>query len=179
MKARLIASLVVAMMLVAVVAVPAMAVSDTVPASVTVSEYISFTVTDYDSDTVGGPGGDGLTFGSLDPGTEDNPEGAQTLATPTAAVNVRVAAETNVDCNIEVKGTDFTGAGTIAINNAKWDLDSVVTGATAMSTMYANIMTSTAGVLEEEDVWHWLSIPSGQAAGSYSSTFTYQAIKTP
>ena len=166
MKARLIASLVITLMLVAVLAAPAMAVEQGVGASVTVNEYINFTVTDY--------GAAGLDFGSLNPGDTDEAEAAQD---GTGAVKLTVAAETNVDCDIEVKGTDFTySTYTIAINNAKWDTDSVVTGATAMSTAYVTITTSTAGALTEQDVWHWLSIPSGQAAGSYSSTFTYQAV---
>ena len=163
MKARLIAGLVVALMLVVTMAVPAMAVEVGTGATVTVNEYINFTVTDY--------GSAGLDFGSLNPGTTDNAEANA------PAVKLTVAAETNVDCDIEVKGTDFTySTYTIAINNAKWDTDSVVTGATAMSTAYVTITTSTAGALTEQDVWHWLSIPSGQAAGSYSSTFTYQAV---
>lgn len=164
MKARLIAGLIVALMLMTI-ALPAMAapVEQEVGASVTVSEYINFTVTD--------PSPEGLQFGPLNPGDDDQPEAN------TPAVTLTVGSETNVNCNIQVKGTDFTGAGTIAINNAKWDTDSVVTGATAMSTTYATITTSTAGALTEQDVWHWLTIPSAQVAGAYTSTFTYQAIK--
>ena len=181
MKRILIASLIVVLMLVATMAVPAMAAEErSVGATVTVTEYINFNVTDYDSDTVGGPGGDGLTFGSLDPGTSDNPEGAQTLGTPTAAVNLAVGAETNVNCNIQIKGTDFTySTYSIGISNASWDTDSNVSGATAMDTAYDTITTSTAGAATSQDVWHWLSVPSGQYAATYTTTFYYQAVKQP
>jgi len=169
MKVRLIASLIVAMMLVALMAAPLMAVSGTVPASVTVSEYISFTVTDN--------GAAGLQFGSLDPGTTDVPEAAQN---GTGAVTLTVAAETNVNCDIEVKATDFTGAGTIAITNAKYGITSTLAAATAFAAAntYYTLDTSTALAAKTVNVWHWLSIPSVQEAGSYSSTFTYQAIKS-
>ncbi len=170
MKVRSIASLILAMMLVAVMAAPAMAVSDTVPASVTVSEYISFTVTDN--------GAAGLDFGSLDPGDTDEAEAAQDGA---GAVTLVVAAETNVDCDINLKATDFTGPGTIAITNAKYGITNILDSATAFAAAdtYYTLDTSTALAAKTVNVWHWLSIPSPQAAGSYSSTFTYQAVKTP
>ena len=67
MKARLIASLVIALMLVAILALPAMAAeSATITASVTVTEYKSITITD-EAPT-------GITFGSLVPDTADNPD---------------------------------------------------------------------------------------------------------
>jgi len=131
------------------------------------AEVISFTVTDY--------GSDGVKFFTLDPGRENQP--ADQTETQ-GAVTLTVGSETNVNCNIQLKGTNFTsGANTIAIGNAKWDDDNTVDGATAMSTTYATIDTSTAGVAKTVNVWHWLSIPSGQAAGDYTSTFYYQAIK--
>lgn len=170
MKAKLIVSLVIAMMLVAVLAAPAMAVSDTVPASVTVSEYISFTVTDN--------GAAGLQFGSLDPGTTNEPEAAQN---GTGAVTLTVAAETNVGCDIQVKATDFTySTYTIAITYAKYGITSTLGTATAFAAAdtYYTLDTSTALAAKTVDVWHWLSIPSVQEAGSYSSTFTYQATKS-
>jgi len=68
-------------------------------------------------------------------------------------------------------------AYTIDIGNAKWDTDSDVTGATAMTGTYAQITTSTAGSLTEQAVWHWLTVPSGQVAGDYTGMFYYQAIQ--
>lgn len=72
---------------------------------------------------------------------------------------------------------EATPAYTIDIGQAKWDTDSDVTGATAMTGTYAQITTSIAGSLTEQDVWHWLSVPSGQVAGDYTGMFYYQAIQ--
>ena len=172
MKRRLIASLVIAMMLVTALAVPAMAVEPEeteVGASVTVSEYISFTVTDPDPT--------GLQFGSPDPGDVDNPEAAQTETT--GAVTLTVEDETNVACNINVKATDFTySTYTIAITNAKYGTTNVLGNATAFvaADTYYLLGTSTITTETTVNVWHWLSIPSIQAAGTYTSTFTYQAV---
>jgi hypothetical protein len=165
-KKRILISLALALSLVAVLAVPAMAATEKT-ASVTVNEYISFTVTDA--------GAAGINFGSLDQATTDNPEVAQGVA---GAVTLTVAAETNVDCNIQTKGSgDFSdGTHTMALSNAKWDKDSAVAGATLMTTSYATIDTSTAGTAKSVDVWHWLTIPAGQHAATYTTTFYYQAV---
>jgi len=165
---KVLISLALVLMLIAVMATPIMAVEDTKTASVAVNEYISFTVTDA--------GAAGVNFGSLNQASTDNPEADQGIS---GAVTLAVAAETNVDCNIQTKGSgDFTdGTHTIALSNAKWDKDSDVTGATTMTTSYVTIDTSTAGSTKSVDVWHWLSIPSGQYAATYSTTFYYQAVK--
>jgi len=165
---KLLISLALVLMLVAVMTTPVMAAEDSKTASVTVNEYISFTVTDA--------GAAGINFGSLNQGTTDNPETDQGVA---GAVTLDVAAETNVDCNIQTRGSgDFSdGTHSIALNNAKWDKDSDVAGATAMTTSYATIDTSTSGVAKSVGVWHWLSIPSGQYAAIYTTTFYYQAVK--
>jgi len=144
-----------------------MAAEESKPASVTVTETISFTVTD--------PGTNGINFGSPNQGTTDNPEAAQNGA---GAVTLAVGSETNVDCNVQIKASgDFSdGAHTIALSNAHWDTDNVVTGYTAMTTTYATIGTSTTGAAYSQDVWHWLSIPSGQVAGTYTTDYYYQAV---
>ena len=162
-------SLMLALMLVAVMAAPVMAAEESKPASVTVTETISFTVTD--------PGVAGINFGSLNQGTADNPEAAQNGA---GAVTLAVGSETNVDCNVQIKASgDFSddATHTIALSNAKWDKDNAVAGATTMTVTYANVGTSTAGTAYSQDVWHWLTIPSGQYAGDYTTTFYYQAVK--
>jgi spore coat protein U-like protein len=161
-------SLTLALMLVAVMAAPVMAAEESKTASVTVTETISFTVTDA--------GAAGINFGSLNQGTTDNPEAAQNGA---GAVTLAVGAETNVDCNVQIKASgDFSDGAThtIALSNAHWDTDNAVAGYTAMTTDYATIGTSTAGTAYSQDVWHWLSIPGGQVAGTYTSTYYYQAV---
>jgi len=166
-------SLVVALILVALMAVPAMAgaVEQSKTASVTVNTYISATVTDA--------GAAGINFGSLDPGATNQPEAAQNGA---GAVNVTVAAETNVACKIGIKGSgDFSdgGTNTFALGQAKWDSDNAVAGATAMSTSYAQIGTDTTpGTARSQEIWHWISIPAGQVAAAYTTNFYYKANTT-
>ena len=87
---------------------------------------ISFTVTDY--------GATGINFGSQNPGTSDNAEAAQNGA---GAVLLTVAAETNVNCSVEVKGDNLsitidsgsaTGgdSSTVLIDSAQTDFLSTV-----------------------------------------------------
>ena len=165
---RLLVSLTLALTLVAFAAAPALAIDSSKPASVTVTEFISFTVTDVSSD--------GVQFGSLAPNTPDNPADGQDAVN--GAVTLAVAAETNVDCDINLKGADFSdGSHTIAIGNASWHTSDVAGSATAMTTSYAPVDTSSAGVAKDVDVWHWLAVPSGQYANTYNTDFDYQAVK--
>ncbi|MDY6916368.1 MAG: hypothetical protein SVP26_00220 [Chloroflexota bacterium] len=133
-------------------------------------DIISFTVTDNG-------GGAGLCFGAVDPGTDDNPDDGQGAGA--GAVTLTVGSETNVDCTIQVCGDDFECAAVfITIGNAKWDTDSSVAGATAMTSDYTtDIGYSTAYAEWSQDVWHWLSVPGAQPAGTYTSTFYYRAVK--
>ena len=166
---RLFISMMLTLMLVAVMAAPAMAEEENKLASVTVTETISFTVTD--------PGVAGINFGSLNQGIADNPEAAQNGA---GAVTLAVGSETNVNCNVQIKASaDFSDGAThtIALSNAHWDTDNAIAGYTPMTVIYANVGTSTAGAAYSQDVWHWLSIPSSQYAGDYTSTYYYQAVK--
>jgi len=97
------------------------------------------------------------------------------------AVTLTVSSSTNVDVNIQIRGVDFSGPGTISIGNVKYDLDSDVAGAGTLDTSYATWYSVTQP-LASDDVrqgYHWLSIPGGQAPGTYNSTFYYQAIKSP
>ena len=96
MKRRLIASLAVAMMLVATMAMPAMAVEESLGAGVHVNEVINFTITDY--------GDAGLRFGGVNAGTANVSELAQN---GNAAIVLVLEPDTNVSCNLTIRGTDF------------------------------------------------------------------------
>lgn len=166
---KLLISLAMVLVLVAVMTMPVMAAYER-EASVTVNEFISFTITDN--------GATGINFDSVDPGTTDNPEFAQTASL--GAVTLAIGAETNVDGVIETKGgADFSDGAThtIPIGNGKWhDSDDKASG-TAMTTTYATVATFTAaGGAISVDVWHWLTIDSGQTAGTYTTDFFYQAV---
>ena len=134
---------------------------------------ISFTVTDYNSD--------GIDFGSLNPGATDQPAD-QTAAQ--GAVTLTVGTETNVPLNIQLKGTDFNGSGTMAISNVKYDDDNTLNEGTetglAEGTLTASYVTwysVPAYTADTHECYHWISVPGGQAGGNYNSTFYYQAVK--
>jgi len=158
-------TLIAALLLVMAMPSPAMAVEDSLGAEVTIGAIINFTVEDN--------GQAGLKFGSLIPGSSDNPELAQNGS---GAVTLSLGAETNVNCNVSTKASDFaSGSDTIPIGNATWDTDNSVSGATAMTDDYAQITTLSAG--NWQDVWHWLSVPGNQAPGIYTTDFYYQALE--
>jgi len=151
---------------------------ESISASVNVNEFLDTTVTDK--------GSTGFSFGNLDPGTTNNKETAQTdgSGSTSPAVEVTNEATSNVDANMSFKGTNFVGAGTIPINNAKYDDDGAVdepsdSGAqnqTRLATDYPGNAYATLSPGNSIDIWFWLDVPTSQAAGSYSSTFTFQSI---
>ncbi len=167
MKKILISAL-LALVLVAVMVAPAMGAeqTQTVPASVTVTTVISATITDN--------GDTGLLFGEMSKGSSNQAEAAQGASN--GAVTIVVAAETSVNCNIQLKAMDFTGTGgTLPITNAKYNTTNTVGTAFAAADTYYTLDTYTVGDgLTTVEAYHWLSIPSNQVAGSYSSTFTYR-----
>jgi hypothetical protein len=135
-----------------------------------ITEVISFTVTDYNTD--------GIDFGMLDPGTADQPADGQPAQ---GTITLTIGSETNVDVNIQVKGDDFIidgGGSTITIDNVKYDLDSDPSGSSAMTGSYFTWYSVSAATYDQRDGYHWISIPGGQTAGDYSGTFYYQAIKS-
>ena len=153
-----------------------MAVETQFGASVTVNEFIDVTITDIS--------GGGVTFGGFDPGTTDN------TASPNPAVTITVESPTNVDVNVYLKGTDWTGgpaALTLADTNVRFDDDSDLvldTGNAAIGTLttsysgspgWFTVTAPVGGAPVSTSVSHWLDVPSGQAAGAYTSTFTYRA----
>ena len=164
MKKKLVASLIISMLLIVMTAVPVVADEEgSVTASVTVSELISITITDS--------GTAGINYGTLAPGTNDNLEDDANDTTPSITVNV--ASECNVNVDLQIYGTDFSG--TFTVDNAKYST-------TYAGTKYAMSTTNTTFLSDvapgsSQDIWHWLDIPSGTTAGMYSSTFSYKAIK--
>ena len=154
---KLLISAILALTLVALLAVPA--VADDITASVSVNTYASVTITDT--------GTTGLDFGSLDDGAVKQPEAAS------PSVTVTTSSENNVDIAILISGTDFSGsAGSFVISNAYYNTTDDSGGALGMTGTPTQVGSDlTPG--DDMDIYHWLSIPDGQTAGSYSSTFTY------
>jgi hypothetical protein len=164
MKMRLMTSLAIAMLLIASLTLPAAAdVLGTSNATVTVNSDISVTIIDG--------GAANIVFGALDAGTSDNPDTTASDTIP--SITLSVSGTSVVD--LQVSGTDF-GTG-FAVSNAKFNTSYSTTGTTAMSTSPVQIAD---GVNPETDVevWFWLDVPaSGVIAGSYSSTFTFEATE--
>ncbi len=153
----------------------AFAVEVPTTASVTVNEFVDVTITDL--------GSTGITFGSFDPGTTDN------VASPNPAVDITVESPTNIDINVYLKGTDWTGpaALTLAATNVRYDDDADLVGDSGnaligtLTTAYPTspgwltVTAPSGGVAVTTSVYHWLDIPAYQYAGAYTSTFTYKA----
>lgn len=168
MKRRLIIGLALAVMLAATMAAPAMADDyGEITASVTVTEVISVTITDANSD--------GVNFGTLDQGDTDKPDVAQsTTNSSVPAVVVTMGAENNVSCNVTMKGTDFDA--TIPIGSAEWAEGAYNAAKNSITTDYALIKSGVAAG-EAVDIWHFIDIPLDAAGGTFHSIFTYKAVK--
>jgi len=163
--------LVLAVIVTGTIALPVVAENPTpATASVTVNEFINFTVTD-----IGAPG---INFGALTGGMTEQPEKDQQQNG--GAVKLQVGSETNVVCNVQMKGEgDFRNSTgqTIPLGNVKWEKTNSPSTAYSMTTSYATVFTSSVGAVRAENVYYWINVPSRQAAGTYTTTFWYQAVK--
>ena len=133
---------------------------------------ISFTVVDH--------GDPGLNFGLVLRGTEDRAELAQ--VEDHGAVTLYVAAETTVDCELLMCGAadpeNQSGNDSLALSGFKWSTGPSAADAVPVTTDWATVGASSAGVQTSVDVWHWLSIPENQAPDAYSGEFRYR-IESP
>jgi subtilisin family serine protease len=131
-------------------------------------EFISFTVTDY--------GSDGIKFGSLDPGMIDRPADQN----PPTQGAVTLAVYANVPIKVQLKSDNFTSpGGIIDIGNVKYNSSNTTSGARIMTTSYVTWYTVPAYTNNTTECYDWISIPAGQRSDNYTSTFYYQAIKSP
>lgn len=133
-------------------------------------EIISFSVIDH--------GIAGINFGDLVKGSTNNPEIAQNSSQ--GAVTLVVAAETNVDCNIQIKASGNFSDGTgniIPLGNASWSDSNQPGSASNMTVDYATVSTSIAELEKSVDIWHWVSIPVGQEPAMYETEYYYHAVK--
>jgi len=132
------------------------------------SEYISFTVTDYNND--------GLQFGALLQGDVDMPaDWAEGLG----AITIRVGVETNVSVDIQVRGEPFAGeAGNIPVENLKYDDDDNVEGAVALTEIYTTWYTVPTPLDTDHttQAYYWLTIPPELPDGDYTATIYFKAI---
>lgn len=133
-------------------------------ASATVRETISVTLSLSDA-------GGGVTFGNLDAGTNNN--------SASNNLNISIDVGTNVATNISQNATAFSGPDSLAIGNLRYSNASGspgLTNSTAMTTSFpaspftnwVNIAKPT-GSSTYRDVFYWLTIPSAQTAGTYTT----------
>ncbi len=114
--------------------------------------------------------GGNIDFGSLNPGTTNNP------AANNGNFYVRVESTTNVNVDIYDKGQDFiSGSNNITIDNMKSSL--TAGGAkTSLSTLYSQLYSNQG--FGDYPIYYWLTIPNGKSSGTYSSTINIKANKT-
>jgi hypothetical protein len=135
----------------------------TVDITVGTDIIISITITDA--------GPSGIHFGSLNPGTSNNPDMDANGTIPSIIITVDNG--TNVNVDLQIRGTDFETGFTVG--NAKYST-SYGGPKTAISTTYV-IFASNVTPGGNASIWHWLDVPStGVTAGTYSSIFSYRAI---
>ena len=165
---RIITGLVLAGLVAAITVVPASAATSGKTASVTVNTYISVTLTDNNTS--------GLVWGNLDPGVVQQDEEAVAAANP--SIVIAAGAENNADTDINVYGTDFSDGGTnsFAITNAYWHTSDVPASSTTMKLQASKDTVTTLSASGSVDIYHYLSIPNGQTAATYTSTFTYESV---
>jgi hypothetical protein len=140
--------------------------------NVTVNVYVSISLTtDLSS---------GVTFGSLEPATNDNPS----TTCSNGACNVTVSADTNVNVDIVLRAnatlTDTTGSYTIPIAGYTWNstdgTENPGTPGFALDDTqydYTNKVGDSVGASGVRNWQAWLDIPSAQTAGVYFNTLSF------
>ena len=164
MKKRLITTLAIVLMLAATLSLPAVAADEEqVTASVTVltSEIINITLTD--------PGAAGIQFGSVVPSATAI-YGAEDQDGVTPAIQVKVENGTNVLVDISIKGST---AGVLTLENWKYSTAFNQSDIASIPDTY-NEVYDTKGP-GSYPFYHWISVPVGTTATSYSATISYKA----
>ncbi len=138
------------------------ATSQATTASVMVNEFLSVTLTNAP-----------VNFPNMDPGQTSN--ASVGFGFPLTAT---IGSETNVNTNVTTKTnqTDFTsGSNNLPVSNMKWSATSSFPG-TAYSTTAATVCSG-IGAGGACNIYHQLSVPAGQAAGTYNVGVTVSALK--
>ena len=157
MKTRLITSMAIALLLIAVLSLPAVAVDVWKSAYVNVNSDISVTLADA--------GASGIQFGSVDADGSTHGDSDQSDGTPAIGVDV----DSNVSVNISIMGTT---TDTLALDNWKYstqfDQSDIASVTGSFVKVYEDVGTETYAV------YHWITIPADTTAGSYSANITYR-----
>ncbi len=168
-KVIILIALIAPLLVLASVAIAPTFEEDVATATVTVNSFVDITIADN--------GAAGLSFGSLDPGTNNNPEAAQNGV---GAVNFTVQSTTNKNpVNVKLNATNFTSGATTFNGNVTADDDNAIDNATETGAAQLQLTTTlqtfkTLSPGASTGIWYWIDIPSGQAALSYTSTFGFR-----
>jgi len=113
-----------------------------------------------------------IDFGTLSAGQTVDPLTITTVATTTG----------NVAIDVNISGTDLTGAGTIGVAQQKYATSSVsyasgISLSTSPTPLELESSKPTSSPSNQADTIYWgISIPGGQTVGGYSGTNTFTAI---
>jgi len=115
------------------------------------------------------PNYNAVNFGTLNPGTTDNPAPGQEQGIYNYTVN------TNCYYNVFVNGTDFSGPGPLTINNLKFLATDII--GSNFDAQYAKALSTSPKLVGRfapsvSTLYHgyWLTIPSNTQPGQYSTT---------
>jgi len=142
----------------------------TTTSSVTVNTYVSILLS--------APLAGGVQFGNLDPGTSNNPS----TTCQGLNCNITVSPDTNVNVDIVTKAnaplTRQGGTETIPLSNYKWNAASNAAPSSPAYDLqttydYTNKVGANVAPGQSRTIQYWLSIPSGQAAGTYNNTLYF------
>ena len=158
---RILISVLMVLMLVAIFALPAMAAEEetSTPASVTVSEFVNITL----AGSIG--------FGTIAPPVTV-PQGTTGQTDGSPAITITVESETNVDVDIGIKGAITTGD--LALSNWLYSTLFDKSDIAGLTVSYAEIYTD-AGA-DVYDFYHWITLPGGTTAGSHTVSVSYKAV---
>jgi hypothetical protein len=137
-------------------------IGNVIGASVTVKTYISATINDR--------GDSGINFGAIDPGATEQPELAQGASY--GAVTITVGTEVNALVKVGTYSDDWTGAlsvGDVTLGTTNTYSSTAMTG--SYQQVGADIAAGAGGTRE---AYHWMNVPDGLTAGTYTSTFYYK-----
>ena len=144
--------------------VPAMALEQSVTATLWVAQLNSVTIEDN--------GPNGFAFGDLFPGQIDASEVGQFETN--GALTLELAEENNVQTDMLTRADDFTANNQVMpIDNLKFGLIADPNEGRQLTKQYARLAVLSPG--SEQELWMWLSIPEAQAPGTYVTTFYFNS----
>jgi peroxiredoxin len=114
-----------------------------------------------------------ITFGSLNPGSLDNPA----LGNAGNSYNISVDDETTTDVDLWIKGTDFVSGGeALEIGNMTFSAVNNPSGSVQITDDWT-IITSEIPSGTNVTLYFWLDIPAGQETASYSANIDIKAVE--